>query len=168
MGMPDGAGAGAGAGGLEGGGLEGGGLEGGGLEGGGLEGGGLEGGGLEGGVGVLIVHVNVAAGSLPKLSTAFTENVYVPSVKPVYDLGEVQSSGGNDVGPDNSHIRWFTPDPVSLAENVNIIESIVVVSPLLISLFGSVLGTLAEVMVVSGAVVSTTVTVKLADPLFGG
>ena len=39
-------------------------------------------------------------------------------------------------------------------------ESIVVVSPLLMSLFGSVLGTLAEVIVVSGAVVSCTVTVK--------
>ncbi len=41
----------------------------------------------------------------------------------------------------------------------------VVVAPSLISLFGSVLGTLADVIVVSGAVVSRTVTVKVADPV---
>ena len=81
-----------------------GGLDAGGLDAGGLDAGGLDGGGLDGGAGVLIVHVNESAGSLPTLSTAFTENVYVPSAKPVYDLGEVQSSGGNDVGPANSHI----------------------------------------------------------------
>ena len=54
---------------------------------------------------------------------------------------------------------------MSLAEKVNTIESKVVVSPSLMSLFGSVLGTLALVIMVSGVIVSTIVTVNVFDPV---
>ena len=75
--------------GLDGGGLDGGGLDGGGLDGGGLDGGGLDGGGLDGGgFGILTVHVNESAGSLPTLSTAFTINVCVPCPKLMKSIGE--------------------------------------------------------------------------------
>ena len=112
------------------------------------------------GAAVSTVHVNVAGvgSTLFAASTALTWNVWLPSYRPVISLGEEHATAVNAPPsslPSNGVVGWSPM--LSVPENINLIELNYVLAPLLMELPPVPLGTVAELIVVSGAVVSTIV-----------
>ena len=100
---------------------------------------------------VFTVHMNaVGVGpSFPALSSDLTSKVWDPSGRLLNCTGLVHVV--NDA-PSREHSKWSNPTPISVPENVNVMDSDVVL-PLLVTVL--LLPSLAEFIVVSGGVAST-------------